>query len=394
MIAFIANCLIVFLSLVPEFNLRTNSDTILQQAKYNINITRNIRNVKTVKLSQLGKELQYIPLETKTDYLIKEIDKIEFSDSFIFVSETRRLLEFDMKGKFIRQIGSVGRGPEEYLSVPDFCIDKMKHEVYIISNGKLLIYGFDGHFIKSINLSFRPSQLILKDQNTLMYHLYNIPGPINGSVYSWIITDKQGISLVEIDNTLKRVSKPGMIVGDTPLYKYNNTVHFMEFGIDTLYFLSGNQKRPYANIILGDLKIDPDPVISPETRAKVADRLRSKLSIKSILENNEYMFIEFLWGLTDYSMRTLYNKNTNETIVIKENFFEDDLSGGIPFWPKTIISDSIMLDYFDAYDLLHFVNKMKSGNLTKTEMITSTNLYKLSSQLTETSNPVLIILKK
>ncbi len=335
------NCIIAFLVLMTKDNLSTNFDTILQQAPYNINIKKNIRNVKVVNLSQLGKELQYIPLETKTDYLIKEIDKIEFSDSFIFVSETKRLLQFDMKGKFIRQIGSVGRGPEEYLSVPDFCIANIKHEVNIISNGKLLIYGFDGHFIKSFNLSFRPSQLILKDQNTLMYHLFNIAGPINGIVYSWIITDKQGISLIKIKNTLNRVSKPGMIVSDTPLYNYNNAVHFMEFGVDTLYYFDGIQKKPYAIINLEDLKIDPDPIISPETRANVADRLRSKLSIKSIFENKDYMFIEFLWGLTDSSMRTLYYKNTNETIIIEDNCLKNDLSVGIPFWPKQIINDQL-----------------------------------------------------
>ena len=85
--------------------------TDINDIPYNIDIKKNFKNVETVNLSRIGKELSYLPLETSPQCLIQEIDKILFSKSFIFVNDTRnRLLQFDKSGKFLRQIGSLGRG--------------------------------------------------------------------------------------------------------------------------------------------------------------------------------------------------------------------------------------------------------------------------------------------
>lgn len=140
---------------------------------YNIDIKNNIQYVKIISLSTIGNDLLYIPLETAPECLIKSINKVLLSDSYIFVSELNRLLQFDNNGKFVRQIGSAGRGPEEYGYVNDFCIDEQKKEIYIISiySPKIWIFGFDGVFKKTVSLSFRPAQIIIKDKNSLVFHL-------------------------------------------------------------------------------------------------------------------------------------------------------------------------------------------------------------------------------
>jgi hypothetical protein len=149
-----------------------------------IDIEGNISNRKKIKLSSLEKEILYIPLETRPECLIDEIYKVELNESYIFVSAFTRLLQFDNNGIFIRQIGSQGRGPAEYLSVKDFCIDNERKEVLIISNGRLMTFSFDGKFKRSDNISFRPAQVILMDPNSIMYHLFNITTLPDGSINS------------------------------------------------------------------------------------------------------------------------------------------------------------------------------------------------------------------
>jgi hypothetical protein len=341
---------------------------------YNIEIKKNFENIKAVNLSAIGKELSFIPLETTPDCLIQEIEKILFSDSYIFVSEIKRLLQFDKNGKFIRQIGSEGRGPEEYFSVGDFSIDEQRKEIYIISiaSARLFIYGFDGAFKNSFNLSFRPAQIIPKDNNSLMFHLWNAPG---NNDPSWIITNRQGINTASIKNNLKRISKPGLIIKDTPLYLFDNTVHFMEFGIDTLYYFKDTMKKPYAVFSLGDLKIETDQLFT-ESMVKSKEFLIDKLWIVSIIENNEFLFIEFSRGITGSSMCAIYNKKNDAVNFLKDDTFQNDLGGGIGFWPKQIINDNMLVDYVDAFDLLK-------------RIIPSS----LRSKLTETSNPVLMIVR-
>lgn len=340
---------------------------------FKVDLESNINNIKVLNLSSIANELTFIPLETTPNCLIQKIRKILFSNSYIFVSEFTNLLEFDRNGKFIRKIGSSGTGPGEYLSIGDFCINERKQEIYIIfsSASKLLIYGFDGVFKKSINLSFRPAQVIQRDPQSLMFHLWNIPGKNDPS---WIITNLEGISLTVIKNSLKRVSQPGFLINHTPLYSFANSLHFMEFGIDTLFYFKDARKSSYAILSLGDFKMDADPII---TATLIKDeKLLTKVWPGTILENNEYLFIKFYRGISNNSMTAIYDKRLETVTILKDEVFKNDLIGGIGFWPKQIVNDHILIDYADAFDLL-------KKNIP----------VDLRSKISETSNPVLMILK-
>lgn len=350
---------------------------------YILDIKNNIKNLKVANLSSIGKELSYIPLETSPQCLIQQIDKILFSDSYIFINDGRkRLLQFDKNGKFIKQIGSQGRGPKEYYYMMDFCLDETSKEIFIISDrNKLSVFDFDGIFKNSYKLTFRPSQIVKKDQNSLMYHLANVPGKNDPS---WIITNKQGVLSTIILNNIKRLNQPGFIVLYTPLFLFNKTVHFMEFGIDTLYYFKDTQRKPYAVFFLGDFKMDTDPLISPSSIKD--EKLLNKFWVESILETSEFLFIKFNRGITNGKICGVYNKKTNTVTFLKDDAFRNDLDGGVLFWPKQIMNDNILIDYIDAFDLL----KPQPGTLIKKE---SARLSTLKKKLTETSNPVLIILK-
>jgi len=339
---------------------------------YNIDIKGNINNVKKVSLSILGNQISYIPLETSPDCMIQMIQKVIFSESNIFISEYNRLLQFDRNGKFIRQIGNSGRGPEEYSYVTDFCIDEMRNEVYIISFNapKLWIFDFNGVFKKTINLSFRPAQIIIKDNNYLMFHLSNDPGKNDPS---WIISNRSGVRFYSIKNTLKRISNPGFIVPATPLYYFNNSVHFMEFGVDTLYYFNNDKKEQYAVFSLGDLKMDPDPLIS-RSMVKNREFLTDKIWISQINETNDFLFINFPKGITSGTMHSIFHKKTGTITFPENNTFKDDLGSSVGFWPKQVIDDSILVDYVDAYDLLKGIIPAE-----------------LRMKLTETSNPVIMM---
>lgn len=361
--------------------------------KYNIDIKKNINNIRTVNITSIGGDVQFLALETSSKCLINEIKNIEFSQSYIFISEPNRLLQFDKSGKFIRQIGSQGRGPVEYLSVGDFCIDETNKKIYIISPPQLLTYDYDGSLIKTVQLPFRPAQIVLKEQNSLMYHMYNIPGKSSSNMYSWLITDSNGKILQSMKNCLKRVSRPGLIVGSTPLYHFNNIVHFMEFGIDTLYYFQNNQKKPYAVFNLENLKMDPDPLINKSNTEQVSKRLFNTFWINTINENNSFLFVKFYRGITDSTMFAVFNKKTLEVTILKDNAIINDLDGGIKFWPKKIVNDNILIDYIDSYVLLKKIKEMQFEARKNKENIVSSKLLKLSKQITETSNPVLMIVR-
>lgn len=170
------------------------------------------------------------------------------------------------------------------------------------------------------------------------------------------------------------MNQPGFIVRDSPLYTHNNKIHFMEFGVDTLYNVELTVIKPYAVILLDDLKMDPDPLVTPVSFKD--SKLSNKFWVKSVIENSNIIFIELGIGLTDASMCAIYYKQTDNVTFVKENVFKDDLGIGVGFWPKQIINDKMLIDYVDAFDLL--------------KRIIPTDLRK---KLTETSNSVIMIVK-
>lgn len=63
--------------------------------------------------------------------LLKQIDKIVVKDSIIYVADTymKNLFLYDMAGNFISSVGKIGEGPNENLSLSDFCVDN-KGNIY------------------------------------------------------------------------------------------------------------------------------------------------------------------------------------------------------------------------------------------------------------------------
>jgi hypothetical protein len=349
---------------------------------YRIDLEKNITNIKSIPLSTLGSNLKYVPLETDTACLVQSITNAFLTDSFIFISDYNRLLKFDINGKYLKKIGSKGRGPGEYPSLGNFIIDKNNREIYVLSSRIILVYDFDGNFVKDFKIEFPCRQFILNENDELIFHPFNMPTPTTDKVYSWYIMDKMGTIHTKIVNTLKRVNK-AVIIPVSPLYMYNGTPHFMEFGVDTLYNYDNHKKIPYAIFQPGNLKFPPDPTMSE------VPGINGKIWVNEIRETKSMLFVNLWWDLSDSISNCVFDKSSSSFSLLKDNGFTNDIDGGLTFWPKKIISDNLMLDYVDAYDLIKYSkNKRQNDNNEETSQ-----LNEVVKQLNETSNPVLIILR-
>lgn len=341
--------------------------------QYYIDIAKNFNSVKSINLSSVGKKITYIPLDSDPKCLIQNIRKVELSDSCIFVKDFNKLYVFDRTGKFVRQIGALGRGPAEQTFLINFCIDEIKKEIYIISlPSKLDIFSFNGDHIKSAGLDFKPSQVMIKDENYLIYQLWDEPGKDDPG---WMITDRRGNIQTTILKIQKRVHTPGVVIIMLPLYSFKGKIHLMEFASDTLFSLEKNKKIPYIKFSFGNLKMDPDPVMTPPG-TKDRYLFTDKLWVETIVENEKFIFLNLKTGVTNGFRNVLFNKVTNETAFIKDDMLKNDISGNVGFWPKQVTGDGILVDYVDSFVLLQGIIPTQ-----------------LRGKITETSNPVLMIVK-
>jgi len=355
---------------------------------YQIDIEKGMSNAKSIPLSTLGNQLEYIPLETNPACLIRSVSNAFVSDSFIYISDGSRLLLFERSGKYLKQIGSSGSGPGEYSRIGDFIIDKNNRQIFILSNRIVLVYDFNGEFISDFKLDYSCRQFILTDKNNLVFHPTNMSMPTSEPVYSLHITDKTGVAKTKFINTLKRVNR-GITVPISPLYIYNGTCHFMEYGIDTLYNFINLHKIPYAVFHYGNMKMKPDPTIEE------VPRLKGKIWVLDVGETEKSLFIKVYHNMVSPSLSySFFDKSSSKFTVLKDNGFINDIDGGMIFWPKKILNDNILIDYIDAFDMIKYMNNNPQINANIKNGENAEQFSNCVKQLSETSNPVLIILKQ
>lgn len=93
------------------------------------------------------KSTELIALETNDSSLIKSIRKIEYYKDCIYVfdHDQRIVVIFDKEGKHINTINNKGQGPEEYIDINDFGIDRFLNQIYLLCPFKQTLFYYDLH---------------------------------------------------------------------------------------------------------------------------------------------------------------------------------------------------------------------------------------------------------
>jgi hypothetical protein len=127
------------------------SMTFIKEDLVSIDLKKIIQNTQDVKISDYVNEIEYIPLEITAECPISIIRKLYLTDKQIIIRSGNDIFLFDRKtGKFIRKIGTIGSGPQEYMSPLD-CFYNSNDRVYTYGSMKsvIKIYDLDGKFIES-----------------------------------------------------------------------------------------------------------------------------------------------------------------------------------------------------------------------------------------------------
>lgn len=361
---------------------------------YLINIEKNLTDTKSIPLSSIGKQLEYIPLETNPNCMLQSIQHISFNEDFMFIADYTKILQFDRKGKFLKQIGANGRGPGEYYGITGFCVDQKNKKLLVNSyNGrKILEYDFDGSYTKSIDQPWRSYQFIVYDTTGFIFHFTNDNDSTVYSKYNFYITDHELNPIYKIKRCFIR--KSNIAAREIPLYYFHNTLHFKQYTVDTLYTLENEKPKPYAIFRLGKSKLDPNIMFDGRNPnvAEMIKEIANYFEISKILETENYLFTNIAFGVADSSKHCIFNKQSAETMIIEDEGIRNDIDGGIRFWPKYIYNDNILVDYVDAFK---FLNMLNNRDLNNSEQGKNRNdqFEILTKKIIETSNPVLILLR-
>lgn len=126
-------------------------------------------NIASLSLSEISQETDLIPLQTNDSILLGQIVRIVQSGDFIYVGDKDKIVVFDATGKYVNRLCRQGQGPDEYLNITDFQVEK-NGSVWIMSpnNRSLYHYHLDGRLLKKHQLPFWGTHLLLNHDATQM----------------------------------------------------------------------------------------------------------------------------------------------------------------------------------------------------------------------------------
>ncbi len=128
----------------------------------NCNVSQ-ITDTVDFPLSQVVGNCELIQLETNEKSLFQSVYHIGISDNYIAIHSYGQMpiKLFDRKGKFVRNIGKVGRGPGEFNSLYGIQIDESANKVYLSPFAratKLIVYSLDDEILPEIPLVYQQTK--------------------------------------------------------------------------------------------------------------------------------------------------------------------------------------------------------------------------------------------
>ena len=213
---------------------QSSSDTNPKESLIRITIEDPEKENQMLYLSKYFKEAQVVPLETKAECLLGEIEKIEIDDNLMFVQDNIRqgICCFNMEGKFLYRIGTLGNSPDELPDIEGFAIDKEENVIYLHSRilQKNKSYSYKGEIIGEIPCGYSATEL-----DFLAGNLYlSSPNGIKDS-YNLIGVNAAGKIVEKHEST-----KPDG-VSTRPIFRNNNEriYYYSNLLRDTVYALNG-----------------------------------------------------------------------------------------------------------------------------------------------------------
>ena len=375
-----------------------------------VDVASAMENQTELKISDLGNDVCYIPLETTDSCLIGNDPKLLLLDKHIVVYTRKDCFLFNKtNGKFISKVGNGGDSPEAYSDAKPIYNDVektlcFKREPNIFQRynlqgkyqGKMMIpthpvvpndFIFTdsfaiGHY-NSIGQEFSSRSLVFfnsrgEQKDTLSSLLPVLPEKHIGDVKRFSVR-KQGLTnfvLVEF----KDDSYSANITDLSFLWKQGSKVRFKEAFIDTIYTLERNRLVPDIAFSTGKWHW------GAEARTDSKDN-HNRLLMTTVFETNLTLFFQSVREVYSDQPETyngVYDRKAGTTRMYPEKAgFIDDLNGFMAFCPQTYNS-------LGEYGMMKSSNEVLIWLEEHPEAVQNKKLSALK-KLNEDSNPMVVI---
>ncbi len=216
------------------------------------------KDVLNLKLSSLIDSCRITRLETSEDAFVK-FTNTYISDNYIGIRNNSRIpfKLFDYSGKFLRDIGKIGRGPNEYTNLYSEIIDEQQNCIYLLpwSQRQILRYDLKGVPIEPIGLKYDiiKANLFINHDTITVLNL-----PFSEDMKIAYVQTFSGKIISELP-AKRHAFKPDF---SNEIFSSKNDANFdlhlskfFEIINDTLYHYQNNRLKPVFTVLFDDKEI-------------------------------------------------------------------------------------------------------------------------------------------
>ncbi len=346
-----------------------------------INLESISDNNSKVLFSNIVDSIRYVALETNDSCLVAGNSSIcGITEAYIYIRSASNIYQFGDDGRFIKEIGTLGRGPEEYPNIAEVKVHNRK--IYVLTwGGEMVIYNENGDFLRKdtpeslisnfeiINDSIYVSEE--KDYEDRGMRQYLV-GYLNGKKHWNVLLQQDDL---EIEQNYKLRGR---------FYTLNNIVYYKSLYSDTIYQIDNNF-NPNAVKVFNYGKYSPERNMYENFKDRKNAINAGYIFNEMFFEAEKYWLV---WSMMkDRYYLTIFDKDKNQIIYnqipdkypLRENggIYDDITNIDTYFWPIYSFNDGV-----------RFASLTNPSNYSEQ---TVEGLAKMNIVVDENSNPVVSI---
>lgn len=354
-----------------------------------------VNDAKQMKLnlSDYVVSLEYVPLETKQECLIDRSPNFFLLDEYIVVTTSQQCFLFSRSGKFIREIGRAGRGPDEYSYASSCVINEEKQTIIIPSWSNKIEYSFDGKVIKYFpTVPNTSSTMAYVSDSILVQGVSNLYGDaINQLVF---INKEKVIDSIPNHQFFTPIDRNvfGGFGLEFRFYQYRDDLYYKNMFNDTLFKIKGRKLHPAWVFDMGQYHLSRSVMENMNTFRQ---------------ETGKYNWLQYVWEADPFLLFSItrdrgdstfvYDKRKDQIFVMEKEQklkgFYNDIDGGMPFWPSYINRKQEMVTSLYPDAMKEMLTNEYFGRKNIRDNNAHLRLKELLSRMNEDDNPVVVIAK-
>lgn len=301
-----------------------------------ITIKLNPNKDNIIFLSNIIDSLYIVPLETISQALLSDIDKLEYDNGLYFIGNSQDYLVyvFDENGLFICQLAKKGNGPGEIQYPQCFALDRKNKEVYQTNNNAFYRYDYTGKYLGNRPYSLAFSDFCIEESGNIFFYTNKtnnshigdgfLTGNITmlspaGEKKTWFksqaaLRTKPNESVMSFYTSLPFSQQTNGAI--TCHYVFSDTIYsIMKDRIDPVYVVDFGQCKP---------KIDLDQISGKDVEDYIKARSGTVWYLKDVVEVDDFLSFRYLFDFS--SEGSVFFNKQNHHIV--EGVLVNDLLKG------------------------------------------------------------------